>query len=333
MSSVNGQSQGGCRVPLDPDAAAILTAMQQQGLPPMETLEPDEVRARMEAAAALSAGPEAEVASVEQHVLGGVPSLVITPEGDGPFDVLIWFHGGGWVIGSAAQSLHTGKDLAASGGLMVVLPDYRLAPEHPFPAAYDDAMAVTRAVLAQATELGGPGARVAVGGESAGGNLAALAALFVPGLVHQTLAYPVTDATMEHPSYQRVESGYILTASMMRWFVDLYVGDGDRTDPRVSPLHAAEESLRQSCRAHVVVAGYDPLCDEGEAYARRLADAGVPVTIARYDGQMHGFLTMGAFLPTGVQAMHEAIDHLRRALGSPRAGKERRTVHTGPGDA
>lgn len=320
-------------MPLDPDAAAILTAMQQQDLPPMETMEPSEVRARTEAAAALSAGPEAQVASVEQQTLGGVPSLVITPEGDGPFHVLIWFHGGGWVIGSAAQSLHTGKDLAAAGPFVVVLPDYRLAPEHPFPAAFEDAVAVTRAVVAHASDLGGPQAKVAVGGDSAGGNLAALAALSVSGLVHQTLAYPVTDATMQHPSYTRVESGYILTASMMRWFVDLYVRNADRADSRISPLHAPEASLRGACPAHVVLAGYDPLCDEGEAYAQRLADAGVAVTVARYDGQMHGFLTMGAFLPTGVRALHEAIDHVQRALGSSPAEEEMRTVRTGAGDA
>jgi acetyl esterase len=303
-------------VPLDPDAAAMLSAMQQQGLPPMETLQPDEVRARTEAAAALAPGPDAAVASVEERTLGGVPTLVITPEGDGPFHVLVWFHGGGWVIGSAAQSLHTGKDLAHAGGLVVVLPDYRLAPEHPFPAAFDDALGVTAAVVAEAAALGGPGAKVAVGGDSAGGNLAALAALHIPGLAHQTLAYPVIDATMGHSSYQTVENGYILTASMMAWFVDLYVGEGDPADPRVSPLYAPEESLRLTCPAHVVVAGYDPLCDEGEAYARRLGDAGVPVTMARYEGQMHGFLTMGAFIPTGMTALQEAVDHMRRALGS-----------------
>ena len=294
----------------------MLSAMQQQGLPPMETLEPSEVRARTEAAAALTPGPEAPVASVEERDLGGVPTLVITPEGDGPFHVLVWFHGGGWVIGSAAQSLHTGKDLAHAGRLVVVLPDYRLAPEYPFPAAFDDALGVTAAVVAEAAALGGPGAKVAVGGDSAGGNLAALAALHIPGLAHQTLAYPVIDATMRHPSYQRVESGYILTTSMMAWFVELYVGDGDPSDPRVSPLYAPEESLRETCPAHVVVAGYDPLCDEGEAYARRLSDAGVPVTVARYEGQMHGFLTMGAFIPTGMTALHEAVDHMQRALGS-----------------
>jgi acetyl esterase len=298
----------------------MLSAMVQQGLPPLETLSPAEMRARTEAAVALSTGPEAEVASVVTRTLGGVPSLIVTPRGDGPFPVLVWFHGGGWVIGSASQSLHTAKDLAAGAGVVVVVPDYRLAPEHPFPAAFDDSLAVTRAVLELAAELGGPGARVAVGGDSAGGNLAALAALFVPGLVHQILAYPVTDATMSQPSYVRVESGYILTAAAMRWFVELYVGDHDPADPRISPLFAPEETLRRTCPAHVVIAGYDPLADEGSAYAQRLIDAGVPVNVARYDGQMHGFLTMGSYLPTGAVALDESIEQLRGALDAVGAG-------------
>jgi acetyl esterase len=303
--------------------------MQQQGLPPMETLTPQEVRDRTEAAVALSAGPDAPVASVDARDIGGVPCLVVTPEGSGPFHVLVWFHGGGWVIGSAAQSLHSAKDLAAGAGVVVVVPDYRLAPEHPFPGAFDDAVAVTRATIEQAAALGGgPGIKVAVGGDSAGGNLAAVAALYVPGLSHQILAYPVTDATMSQPSYKSVETGYILTASAMRWFVDLYVRDADPADPRISPLHATADARRGTCPAHVIIAGYDPLADEGAAYAERLREAGVAVTVARYDGQMHGFLTMGAFLPTGVTAMNEAIEHLQSALASAPSGS---AVSTGVG--
>jgi acetyl esterase len=155
---------------------------------------------------------------------------------------------------------------------------------------------------------------VAVGGDSAGGNLAAIAALGVPGLAHQLLAYPVTDATMSRPSYGRVERGYLLTASMMRWFVDLYVGDADATDPRISPLFASEDALASTCPAHVVTAGYDPLCDEGAAYAARLSRLGVPTVVSHYEGQMHGFLTMGASVPTGATALDEAVGHLRTAF-------------------
>jgi acetyl esterase len=306
-------------MPLDPDAENLLDLLRQQGAPPMETLSPAEARTTSAVAAALAGDPGADVASVEKRTVGGVPCLIVTPVGSGPMPILVWFHGGGWVIGSAELSLHTAKDLAAGAGCVVVVPDYRLAPEHPFPAAYDDALSVARAVLEQADQLGGDPARVAVGGDSAGGNLAAVAALGVPGLVHQLLAYPVTDATMSQPSYGRVERGYLLTASMMRWFVDLYVGDADATDPRISPLFASEDALGRTCPAHVVTAAYDPLFDEGEAYAARLAQLGVPTIVSRYDGQMHGFLTMGASIPTGATALDKAVGHLRAAFALPSA--------------
>ena len=196
-------------MPLDPDAAKLLDLLRQQNAPPMETLTPDEARVSAAASAALSADPGAEVSSVEEREIGGVPNLVVTPigidqAGSAGAPVLVWFHGGGWVIGSAEQSLHTARDLAAGAGCVVVVPDYRLAPEHPFPAAFDDALAVTRSVVDQAGQVSGDPARIAVGGDSAGGNLAAVAALEVGGLVHQLLAYPVIDATMSRPSYRRV---------------------------------------------------------------------------------------------------------------------------------
>jgi acetyl esterase len=304
-------------MPLDPDAENLLDLLRQQGAPPMETLSPAEARTTSAVAAALAGDPGADVASVEKRTVGGVPCLIVTPVGSGPMPILVWFHGGGWVIGSAELSLHTAKDLAAGAGCVVVVPDYRLAPEHPFPAAYDDALSVARAVLEQADQLGGDPARVAVGGDSAGGNLAAVAALGVPGLVHQLLAYPVTDATMSQPSYGRVERGYLLTASMMRWFVDLYVGDANASDPRISPLFASDDDLATTCAAHVVTAGYDPLGDEGEAYAARLDHVGVPTVVSHYDGQMHGFLTMGASIPTGATALDEAVGHLHSAFALP----------------
>ncbi|MDQ1360635.1 MAG: hypothetical protein QOJ44_1012 [Acidimicrobiaceae bacterium] len=313
---------GEVHMSLDPDAAKLLGLLAQQNAPPMETLSPDEARTAAAAAAALSADPGAEVGSVEEREIGGVPTLVVTPIasdriGSDPSPLLVWFHGGGWVIGSAEQSLHTARDLAAGAGCVVVVPDYRLAPEHPFPAAFDDALAVTRAVVDEARQFGGDPSRIAVGGDSAGGNLAAVAALWVPGLVHQLLAYPVIDATMSHPSYRRVERGYLLSASMMRWFVDCYVGDADPADPRISPIFASEDALGRTCPAHVVTAAYDPLCDEGEAYANRLTHLGVPTVVSHYGGQMHGFLTMGAAVPTGAVALDEAIGHLRHAFAAP----------------
>ena len=309
-------------MPLDPDAAKLLDLLRQQDRPPMETLSPDEARASAAAAVALSPDPGAEVGSVEARVIGGVPSLVVTPigsdlTGPGRSSVLVWFHGGGWVIGSAEQSLHTARDLAAGAACVVVVPDYRLAPEHPFPASFDDASAVTRALVENAGQVGGDPSRVAVGGDSAGGNLAAVAALEVPGLAHQLLAYPVIDAIMSHPSYRRVERGYLLTASMMQWFVDCYVGAADPADPRISPIFASEDALSRTCPAHVVTAACDPLCDEGKAYAERLTHLGVPAVVSHYDGQMHGFLTLGAALPTGAAALDNAIGLLRQAFAAP----------------
>ena len=192
-----------------------------------------------------------------------MPSLVVTPEGTGPFDVLVWLHGGGWVIGSAQQSLHSAKELAAGAGVVVVVPEYRLAPEHPFPAAFDDAVAVTRAVVEQAASWAARRPRSPSVATRPAATWQPWLRSFVPGLSYQILAYPVIDATMSHASYKSVETGYILTAAAMQWFVDLYVRDGDPADPRISPIFADEDALRQVCPAHVVIAGYDPLGRRG----------------------------------------------------------------------
>ncbi len=302
-------------MPLDPDVAAVVDQLHSPGVPPMETLPVAEVRATTAAAAALSPHQGAEVASVASVEIGGVPCLVVRPHPPGTLPVLVWFHGGGWVIGSAEMSLHTARDLAAGAGCVVVVPEYRLAPEHPFPAALDDALAVTSATLERAAEWSGDPGRVAVGGDSAGGNLAALVALAQPGLVFQLLAYPVTDATMAHDSYATAD-GYLLTASMMRWFIRCYVGDGDPADPRVSPLFASAERLASACPALILVAEYDPLRDEGEAYAARLDGVGVPTELVRFDGQTHGFLSLAPMIRSAGPSLELAIDRLRRALGA-----------------
>lgn len=293
---------------LDPDAAALLEALRSAGGPPIESLSPEEARQAVAAMVALAPAEGAAVAAVERREVAGVPCHLVTPYGDPPWPVLVWFHGGGWVLGSSTESLPTARDLASGAGCKVVSVDYRLAPEHPFPAAVDDAIGVTRQVLHEST------APVAVGGDSAGGNLAAVVAWSVPGLVHQLLAYPVTDATMSQPSYSTMGEGYLLTAAMMRWFVDHYAGRADRSDPRMSPLAAPAATLSRACPAHLVLAGYDPLHDEGQAYGHRLAEAGVEVAVSHYDGQMHGMLTMGEVLPTGAAALQEAAGKLRRVF-------------------
>ena len=216
------------------------------------------------------------MASLRERAFGGVAPWWSPPrEADVP--VPIWFHWGGCVIGSAREWLRT-----------VVIPDYRLPPEPPFPAVLDDALAVTGALLAEAAALGGPRANVAAGGESARGNLAALAALHLPGLAHQTLAYPVLDAATTQPSSATMATGYMQTLSMMEWFVRLYVGDHEQADRRTTTLHAPAEAFHNGGPAHVAIADYDPLSDEGEAYARRLREAGVPVIMSLYEGQMDG---------------------------------------------
>jgi acetyl esterase len=321
-TSVTGRRtrEGEGPLPLDPDAARILHRLQATGGPPLEWLAPAEARVAGTALADLSPKDTMQVASVDRHVLGGVPCLVVAPRCPPPWPVLVWFHGGGWVLGTAEKTLHTPLDLAAAAGCAVVSAGYRLAPEHPFPAAVRDALAVTRAVLETGAVPGADPSRVAVGGDSSGGTLAAVAALRVRGLVHQLLAYPVVDATMAHPSYATMGEGYLLTASTMRWFLGLYLAGHDPDDPDASPLAAPDHLLRGACPAHLVLAGHDPLRDEGEAYAARLAAAGVAVEVSRYEGQMHGFLTMGAVIPTGAAALADAAARLRRAFDrGPRA--------------
>ena len=305
-------------MPLDPAAEMLLSFVNAAGTPQLHEMSPPEARASYEQLNALAGHEGAAVRSIDRRDIAGVPCIVVTPEvdADGPLPVLVWIHGGGWVIGSAESSLPTCRDLAEAAGCVVVDVDYRLAPEDPFPAPVDDCVAVTRWVLEHAGELGGDPARVAIGGDSAGGNLSAVVSLEVPGLVHQVLVYPVTDATRSHPSYEENGEGLFLTRDGMAWFVGHYVEAGHETDPRVSPLHANPAVLAGAPPAHVITAEYDPLRDEGEAYAESLRAAGVPVTATRYDGMIHGFFSMTTMLPAGADAVAEAAALLRQAFGA-----------------
>jgi acetyl esterase len=305
-------------MPLDPAAQAVLNLLEEAGGPPLEEQTPEEAREFIKALAALG-GEGAVVASVDERDVGGVPALVITPTGDGPFPVLVWIHGGGWVIGSAVDSQATARDLAAGAGCIVVSVDYRLAPEHKAPAALDDCIAATRWVLDHASELGGDPSRVAVGGDSAGGNLSALVALeFGDRLCYQVLVYPATDLSMAgpHPSLDENADGYLLTKAAMRWFVDHYLVDSGITsdDVRVSPLNAPDAALRRTPPAFVLTAEFDPLRDEGEAYADRLRAAGVDVTHRRFDGQIHAFYSMPLAIPASVEALAQTAELLAKAF-------------------
>jgi acetyl esterase len=210
----------------------------------------------------------------------------------------VFFHGGGWVIGDLDTHEVVCQKLAHEGELIVISVDYRLAPEHRFPAAVDDAVTATRWVAANAKELGIDAARLIVGGDSAGGNLAAVVALTArdggPKLAAQLLVYPGTDFARKHASHREPETSVLLTHSVIGWFANHYLGDADSTDWRASPARA--KSFAGLPPAYVLTAGADPLRDEGDEYAKFLKDAGVPVTYRHFPGQFHGFFTMGKLL-------------------------------------
>jgi acetyl esterase len=301
---------------LDPAARAVLETVQALGIPPIDQLSPRDLRAVFAAAAEADPYPGATVAAVDETAVAGVPCLVVRPDGPSR-GVLAWYHGGGWVVGSAQESLSVARDLAAKASCTVVDVDYRLAPEAPFPAPVDDAVAVARALVDDPGVVGAEGP-VALGGDSAGGNLAAVAALEVEGPVLQLLVYPVTDATMARPSYATQGEGYLLTADWMRWFVRHYLGPrGDPTDPRVSPLLATPEAMARACPAEILTAEHDPLRDEGEDYAAALAAAGCRVHHRRLEGQMHGFFSMSSAIPPAAAAVDQAAAALRHALSAP----------------
>jgi acetyl esterase len=230
----------------------------------------------------------------------------------------MFFHGGGWVIGDLDTHDVVCRRLANAAKCAVVSVDYRLAPEHKFPAAVEDCVAATEWVAEQAAALGVDSARMAVGGDSAGGNLAAVVALHArdhggPALRLQLLIYPATEFAMRHPSHTTRGEGFLLTHSTMKWFRDAYLrSDADMADWRASPLRAADVSRLPP--AYILTAGFDPLSDEGAAYADRLSSAGVPVQHVHLPGQIHGFITMGKLIPAAGEAASAAGAALMKAF-------------------
>jgi len=303
---------------VDPQARVLLDQIAAIGGPQIHQATVDEAR-QMIAAMAAFAGEPPSIAKVESRTVPGpageISLRVFTPEGAAPHPVLVYFHGGGWVIGGLDTHDVPCRDLANRAGCIIVSVDYRLAPEHKFPAAPEDCYAATRWVAENAASIGADPGRLAIGGDSAGGNLAAVVALMArdrggPRIVHQLLIYPVTDVGQDTVSYRENADGYLLSAADMAWFWNHYLATpAEGENPYASPLRA--RFLRGLPPAHVITAELDPLRDEGEQYAARLKDAGVEVQLTRYDGMIHGFFGLGAVLAQGKKAMEEAAERLR----------------------
>ncbi|HXE16848.1 MAG TPA: alpha/beta hydrolase [Stellaceae bacterium] len=279
---------------LHPAVAAWLEPLKK--LPPTHTLPVEVVRANMIAVRAMMPPPPA-VGHVADRKLpgprGDIPVRLYTPFGIGPFPLTIYFHGGGFVLGNLDSHDSACRHLCLNSNSIVMAVDYRLAPEHPFPAAPDDCYAATVWAGQHAGEIGADGKRFAVSGDSAGGNLAAVVSLRVrdeggPRLCGQLLNCPVTDYDMERPSYTANADGYFLTRETMKWFDGHYLKrPEDRKHPHAAPIRALD--FTRLPPAYVLTAQYDPLCDEGEEYADKLAAAGVAVVKKRYSNMIHAF--------------------------------------------
>lgn len=308
-------------MPLHPQAQAFLDKLTAAGVPPVEALTLEELRIAIAWRRSYAGRPEATAKVEDRTILSPTGELrlrIYTPKGQAPFPVLVFFHGGGWATGDLDTMDTPLRALTNRAGCVVVSVDYRLAPEHKFPAAIEDAYAATCWVVNHASAIQGDSARIAVGGDSSGGNIAAAVALMArdrgePSLIYQLLVCPVTNHDFNTASYQENGDGYLLTKNSMVWFWNHYLKDeDDGRNPYASPLQA--QDLSGLPPALVITAEYDPLRDEGEAYAARLQKAGVSVVIKRYEGMIHGFFEMAALLDTAQLAIEETAQALRSAL-------------------
>ena len=299
---------------LHPQTAALLVVMEQFNAPALETQEPIVARAGMEM---MTAPSTVELYEIREVNADGVAGRLYRPNDRKDLGLLVFYHGGGWVLGSMNTHDDVCRKLALAMGHAVLSVDYRLAPEFAFPEPLNDCIVALRWAHANAAELGIDATRIAVGGDSAGGNLAAVVANLQPvPLKFQMLIYPVTDATRSSQSYKDNGEGYRLTAAGMKWFCDHYLSGsmGTPTDPRVSPLFADATTLTSAPPAIVITAEYDPLRDEGEQYAHRLIEAGVACSLTRYYGQVHGFFSMSQYVDDGASAITQAATATRIAL-------------------
>lgn len=308
--------------PLHPDCLTILEMIKASGRPRFETMEPLAARAQYAAGRPILQPPSPDVGEARDLTLpGGAAARFYRPLGSTASEILpclVFAHGGGWVFGDLDTHDHLARSLCNGAGCAVLAVDYRMAPEHQFPAAVDDVADAIRFVTREAASLGIDPDRLAVGGDSAGGNLSAVAALMsrdgaLPRLRFQLLLYPATDMTATHESYSRFTEGLPLVASGMHWFRDLYIPDPAQwTDWRASPLRAA--SVAGTAPAFVLTVGHDPLVDEGRDYAARLEREGVPVTLHHAADIMHGALTMCAIVKPALLLIETAARALREGL-------------------
>lgn len=306
---------------LKPEVKLILEQLEQSGTSPIHELSPEEARNGI--AIEGLAGDRVELASVIDQSLdtnvGEVPVRIYTPvKSEETLPVFVYYHGGGWVIGNLESVDIPCRQIAAKSQCVVVSVDYRLAPEHKFPSAIDDSYAVIEWLISNAEELNIDASRIAVGGDSAGGNIAAAVSLKARDLglnaiVQQVLIYPVTDYNLKTSSYFDYADGYFLTKDTMQWFWNHYLNsDSDGESPYASPLKAT--NLKDLPPALVITAEYDPLRDEGEAYAKKLQEAKIPVQLKRYDGVIHGFFWMAGLLEEGADAIELVSNTLSKAF-------------------
>lgn len=307
---------------LDPGIRAYLDGLAAEGARPIYELAIHEARRQQEERAPLLFGLVEDVATVREIVVpgpaGAIRTRLYAPAGPLPMPLLVYFHGGGWVVGSLDTHDGVCRSLARRTPCFVLSVDYRMAPEHRFPAAVEDAWAATIWAAAHAYEFSGDPRCLAVGGDSAGGNLAAVVALRArdreaPSLRLQLLVYPVLDYDFTTPSYERNAAGYALTREAMRWYWNHYLPEpGRRDDPEAAPLRA--RTLGGVAPALILTCEYDPLLDEGEAYARRLVEAGVPTIHRRYPGLIHGVIRMPRITPKAWDLINDSAAALRNAF-------------------
>ena len=308
-------------MPLNPQAKAFLDQAAASGAPPLNAMPLAEARQTLNALFI----PEHKepIHKMEDRTISGpegyqIPIRIYTPDAKGQLPVLVFFHGGGWVLGNIESHDSVCRELANKANCIVISVDYRLAPEHKFPAAPEDCYAATKWAVLNAAAFGGDPSRVAVGGDSAGGNLAAAVAQMAadrgaPSLTYQMLIYPVTNYALDTSSYKENADGYLLTRDMMQWFWTQYLAnDEDGKNAYASPMQA--RTVRRVAPAFIMTAEFDPLRDEGEAYGERLKKEGVPVACKRYDGAIHGFFSFGHIMDQGKQAVADAAVRLRQAF-------------------